>query len=113
MAERRIGRPRKRRSGQAMVEYALMFAGVIAPFTFGTLGRNSIRGPGINNWDLSITKTTTISEHKSVEFRAEFFNAMNHVQFLNPDTAGFSPTFGQITSDRGPRIIQFGLKFYY
>ena len=85
----------------------------IAPFTFGTLGRNSIRGPGINNWDLSITKTTTISEHKSVEFRAEFFNAMNHVQFLNPDTAGFSPTFGQITSDRGPRIIQFGLKFYY
>lgn len=84
-----------------------------ALFTFGTLSRNAIRGPGINNWDLSLTKNTSIGEHKSIEFRAEFFNALNHVQFLNPDTAGFSATFGQITSDRGPRIIQFGLKLYY
>jgi outer membrane receptor protein involved in Fe transport len=84
-----------------------------ALFTFGTLGRNSIRGPGINNWDLSLTKNTTIAEHKSLEFRAEFFNALNHTQFLNPDNQGFSATFGQITTDRGPRIIQFGLKLYY
>jgi outer membrane receptor protein involved in Fe transport len=84
-----------------------------ALFTFGTLSRNAIRGPGINNWDLSLTKNTKITEHKSLEFRAEFFNALNHTQFVNPDNQGFSATFGQVTSDRGPRILQFGLKFYY
>jgi hypothetical protein len=82
-------------------------------FTFGDMGRNVIRGPGINNWDLSITKKTSITESKSLEFRAEFFNAFNHAQFLNPDNAGGSGTFGQILADRGPRILQFGLKLYY
>jgi hypothetical protein len=82
-------------------------------FSFGDMGRNVIYGPGINNWDVSITKKTNFGESKSVEFRAEFFNAFNHVQFLNPDYEGGSSTFGQITTDRGPRLIQFGLKFYY
>ena len=86
-----------------------------ALFTFGTLSRNALRGPGINNWDLSIVKKTSIGEGaKSVEFRAEFFNAFNHTQFTNPDNAGFSGTFGQVTSTRvEARIIQFGLKFYF
>ena len=82
-------------------------------FTFGTLSRNALRGPGINNFDLSLTKKTYITEHKSLEFRAEFFNAFNHAQFLNPDNAGGSSTFGQISTDRGMRIIQFALKFYF
>jgi hypothetical protein len=82
-------------------------------FTFGTLGRNSLRGPGINNYDLSLMKKTNITESKSLEFRAEFFNAFNHAQFLNPDNAGGSGTFGQITTDRGPRLIQFALKLYF
>jgi hypothetical protein len=81
--------------------------------SYGNLGRNSLRGPGINNWDLSFLKRTKITESKSVEFRAEFFNAFNHVQFLNPDTNGFDGTFGQISQDRGPRLVQFALKFYY
>jgi outer membrane receptor protein involved in Fe transport len=86
-----------------------------ALFTFGTLSRNALRGPGINNWDLSIVKKTRIGEGaKSVEFRAEFFNAFNHTQFTNPDNAGFSGTFGQVTSTRvDARIIQFGLKLYF
>jgi hypothetical protein len=62
--------------------------------SFGDLGRNTIRGPGINNWDISFMKKTKISETKSLEFRAEMFNAFNHAQFLNPDNAGFSGTFG-------------------
>jgi Carboxypeptidase regulatory-like domain/TonB dependent receptor len=82
-------------------------------FTFGTLGRNALRGPGIDNFDLSLTKGTHVTESKSLEFRAEFFNAFNHVQFLNPDNKGGSSTFGQISTDRGMRIIQFGLKFYF
>jgi hypothetical protein len=82
-------------------------------FTFGTTPRNALRGPGINNFDLSLTKKTKITEGKMLEFRAEFFNAFNHAQFLNPDNFGGSSTFGEISTDRGMRIIQFGLKFYF
>lgn len=82
-------------------------------FSYGTLGRNALRGPGINNWDLSLLKHIKVTESKYFEFRAEFFNAFNHAQFLNPDNQGFDSTFGQISSDRGQRQIQFGLKFYY
>jgi hypothetical protein len=83
-------------------------------FTFGNVGRNSIRGPGINNFDLSLLKTFKIGERANVQFRTEFFNAFNHTQFLisgNSDTAfGFTSTFGQVTQARDPRIIQFALK---
>jgi hypothetical protein len=77
------------------------------------MGRNTLRGPGINNWDLSILKRIKFTEAKNLEFRSEFFNAWNHAQFLNPDLQGFSSTFGQITSARPPRLIQFALKFYF
>jgi hypothetical protein len=81
--------------------------------SFGNLGRNTLRGPGINNWDMSFMKKIKLAESKSLEFRGEFFNAFNHVQFLNPDNQGFSGTFGQISQTRGPRLIQFALKFYF
>jgi Carboxypeptidase regulatory-like domain/TonB dependent receptor len=81
--------------------------------SFGDLARNTLRGPGINNWDISFLKDTKITESRKVEFRAEFFNAFNHAQFLNPDAGGFSGTFGQISQTRGPRLIQFGLKLYF
>ncbi len=90
-------------------------------FTYGTMGRNVLRGPGINNWDLSLTKTTMITERQSIQFRVELFNAWNHAQFSNPDATGFDGTFGQVTSTRphdsdttsDARIIQFGLKYYF
>jgi Carboxypeptidase regulatory-like domain len=90
-------------------------------FTYGTMGRNTLRGPGINNWDLSIVKDTHITERQHIEFRAEFFNAFNHAQFTNPDNGGFDPTFGQLTLTRGhdsetssgARIVQFALKYYF
>jgi hypothetical protein len=86
-------------------------------FSHGNMGRNVLRGPGINNWDLSILKDTKLTENKSLEFRAEFFNAFNHAQFYGPTlqsgTEGFSDQFGQITTDRGARIVQFALKFYF
>jgi hypothetical protein len=82
--------------------------------TYGDMPRNYLRGPGINNWDISLTKRTSFMENKSLEFRAEFFNAFNHVQFLRVDNTGFlSPTFAQVISDRGQRLIQFGLKLYF
>jgi hypothetical protein len=88
-------------------------AGGIPLFTYGNLGRNSLRGPGINNFDTSIIKNTHITESKLIEFRAEFFNTFNHTQFFRVDDNGGSATFGQVTEDRGPRLIQFGLKLYF
>ena len=98
------------------------FPGGVPLFTHGNLGRNVLRGPGINNWDLSIMKDIKITETVAMQFRTEFFNAFNHVQFYNPDNNSFSGTFGQVTSDtssstsqayRGPRVIQFALKLYF
>jgi hypothetical protein len=91
--------------------------GGVPLFSHGNLGRNVMRGPGINNWDISIAKNFKFTESKSLEFRSEFFNAFNHVQFYGPTlqngTEGFDPLFGQVTSDRGPRVIQFALKLYF
>jgi hypothetical protein len=83
--------------------------------TIGNLPRNSLRGPGINNWDMSILKNTNITESKMVEFRAEFFNTFNHTQFFSVDHGQFGSdsTYGQVLTDRGPRVIQLALKFYF
>ncbi len=95
----------------------LLTPGGVPLFTHGNMGRNVLRGPGINNWDISIAKDFKFTESKSLEFRSEFFNAFNHVQFYSPTfqdgTIGGDSLFGQITSDRGPRIIQFALKLYF
>jgi hypothetical protein len=82
-------------------------------FSFGNSGRNILRGPGRNNFDLSVGRTFKIAEAKTIEFRSEFFNAFNHAQFFNPDHNGFDTNFGQITQARDPRILQFALKFYF
>jgi len=84
----------------------------VPQFTFGTLGRNAIRGPGINNWDLSLIKRTSITERLKIEFRAEFFNAFNHTQFLNPDYKS-SGTFAQVTQARDPRLGQLSLRLTF
>ena len=55
--------------------------------TYGTLPRNFMRGPGAINLDMALSKTTQITEHKSLEFRAEFFNIFNHANFLNPSVS--------------------------
>ncbi|MGH9325261.1 MAG: hypothetical protein ACRD2B_01020, partial [Terriglobia bacterium] len=53
--------------------------------TFGNIGKNFLRGPGLFNTDLALLKDTRISERVSLQFRAEFFNAFNSVNFNNPD----------------------------
>jgi hypothetical protein len=101
--------------------------GGVPLFSHGNMGRNTLRGPGINNWDISLLKDFKFTESKSLQFQASFFNAFNHVQFLGPSStqgaSGFSGQFGQVTSDtsqstttayyRGPRLIQFAAKFYF
>jgi hypothetical protein len=88
-----------------------------APQALGTIGnapRSICCGPGVNDADLALLKTTRITEHKELQFRAEFFNAFNHAQFYVPDgniTDG--PTFGQVSKARDPRLIQFALKLLF
>jgi hypothetical protein len=82
---------------------------------FGNSSRTICCGPAISNTDISILKRTRINERWDTEFRAEFFNAWNHTQFLNPD-GNFSDagsTFGLVTNTRDPRVIQFALKFLF
>ena len=93
------------------------------PFTFGNAGRNIVRGPGFQNWDLSIFKVFPVREQMRVEFRAEFFNIWNHVNPLfepvgeiseEPQPVEFgTPQFGFAQGARDPRFIQFALKFYF
>jgi outer membrane receptor protein involved in Fe transport len=63
-----------------------------APGTFGTMGRNIFRDPGLFNMDLSVTKQWKFQERLTAQFRAEFFNILNHPNFANP--YGASSGFG-------------------
>jgi hypothetical protein len=85
------------------------------PTLFGDSGVGTILGPGNFNFDISLVKTTKITERQSIVFRTEFFNAFNHAQFSNPAVAIDSPaTFGQITTTSvNPRLIQFALKYIF
>ncbi len=81
--------------------------------TFGNAGRGIVRGPGINNWDVSFSKRTQIHERVVLQFRAEFFNLLNHTQFSGVGTSLSAATFGQVTSARDPRITQLGLRLQF
>jgi len=81
--------------------------------TFGNSGRNIVIGPPTNNVDLSLFKNFPISEQRKLQFRAEFFNVLNHSQFNLPVADPTSPTFGQILSSKPAREIQLALKFTF
>jgi hypothetical protein len=84
--------------------------------TYGNLGRGVFNGPGLADLDLSLLKTTQVTEKTSLQFRAEFFNIVNHPNFGTPNATVFSS--GAINASAGlittlattPRQIQFGLK---
>jgi hypothetical protein len=81
---------------------------------FGDSPIGSVMGPGQNNWDFSLMKTTPITEGLSVQFRTEFYNVWNHAQFNPPVNNLGAATFGQIQSSSvPPRIMQFALKFLF
>jgi hypothetical protein len=84
---------------------------------FGNSGTGIVDGPGQANLDLSASKTVTVPwprEKSSIEFRAEFFNALNHPQFANPDANHSSPTFGVISSTAvNPRVGQLAVRLSF
>ena len=73
---------------------------------YGTLPRNLFRGPGRSNFDLSVSKTTALTERVRLKINADMFNALNHAEFVDPSTTITSSLFGQITNTFDPRIIQ-------
>ena len=90
--------------------------------TWGDLGHNAIRGPGRDNWNLSLFKTFAFTERFHFEFRAESFNTWNHTQFRGDqngsngngiDTSTTDARFGQVTAAYDPRTFQFGGKLIF
>ncbi len=80
---------------------------------FGTAGRNIAEGPGYANWDFSVFKNIPVTESKEFQFRAEFFNVLNHTNFRLPDSDISSPTFNHILAAQPAREIQLALKFLF
>ena len=83
--------------------------------TFGTLGRNTGRGPGLATVDFSAFKSFAMpwSERHKTEFRAEFFNLFNRANLGNPNATRINALFGRITSAGEPRIVQLGLRYSF
>ncbi len=98
---------------------------------FGSLGRNTLRTPGLNNWNINLQKNIRVGETSRIELRTEFFNVFNHPQFTQGSISPFSPTGGTINSnansapagrflnpdtvgnDGGGRVIRYQLKFVF
>ena len=81
--------------------------------TFGNSSKNMLRGPRYFNTDLALLKVTNVSNTIGLQFRAEFFNIFNNVNFNGPNSNVSSAQFGRITTALDPRILQFGLKLLF
>ena len=81
--------------------------------TYGTAGRNTLIGPGLQNLDAGLFKDIPINEHKKFQIRWEVFNGLNRANFANPNASFSSSNFGRILSARDPRIMQLAAKFYF
>jgi hypothetical protein len=89
---------------------------------FGNVVKGSLRGPGYTDWDGAMTRSFPIYREASLEFRAEYFNMLNHTLLGDPATSVTSGTFGEVTGaantgvasgTAGPRIAQFSLKVLF
>ena len=90
------------------------------PETIGQLGnvpRRFFYGPGIDNFDMALTKMLRVTESKSLEFRLEAFNLFNHAQFYGAASVdgevNDTQSFGQVVSAAAPRLVQIAMKFTF
>jgi len=83
----------------------------------GNVPRRFFYGPGIDNFDLTLAKSLRFTESKSLEFRLEAFNALNHAQFYGAAAVdgevNNDPHFGQVVSAAAPRLLQVAAKFSF
>jgi hypothetical protein len=85
------------------------------PFTgFGTVHPGSLRGPGYQQIDMSLQKSFALWHENRVDFRGDFFNALNIASYSQPDSGSTDPNFGQITGTSSTeRHIQLSLKYAF
>jgi hypothetical protein len=84
------------------------------PGQYGTAGRNLFSGPNMVNTNISLVKSFPITERLGeLQFRSEFFNALNQVNFGQPDGVLVNKTFGRIQTAADPRIVQFALRYRF
>jgi TonB dependent receptor len=82
---------------------------------WGDLGKNAVRGPGRDNWNLALFKSFVFSEARGSRFelRLETFNTFNHTQFHDVSQSFSSSNFGAVTSTWDPRVLQLAAKLYF
>ncbi len=82
---------------------------------YGNAGKDTIRGPGLQNWNISVYKNFPLTSHEGprLEFRAESYNSFNHTEFNAVDSGFADGNFGQVTSAYDPRTFQFGIKLIF
>jgi hypothetical protein len=78
---------------------------------FGNAGFNSMRGPGVGNWDIGIHRVFRINERMNLQFRAESFNFTNTPKFNNPSATAGSSSLGIVNSAYNEREFRLGLRF--
>ena len=88
------------------------FAAPAAGF-FGNARNGSITGPGVVDFDMALYKDFKINERNGFQFRSEFFNIFNHTNFNSVSTGFGSGSYGQVTSARDPRIMEFALRYQF
>jgi hypothetical protein len=82
----------------------------------GTAARRLFYGPGMENFDIALSKNLRFGESRSLQLRLETFNTFNHAQFFGPATVNgeiTSAAFGQVVSADAPRLVQLGAKFSF
>jgi hypothetical protein len=92
-----------------------------SPLTYGSVIKNSLVGPGYTDWDTALQRYFNFTERINLQFRAEYFNVLNHTNFGDPALTVSSPgSFGRITGTAGnngntndPRIAQLALKLSF
>jgi hypothetical protein len=97
------------------------FADPVAPWNggpnsgFGNAPKDSVVGPGLFNWNLSLFKVIQLTSHEGphIELRFESFNTFNHTEFLGLDRSNHDGNFGHITSAYDNRRLQLGGKFSF
>jgi hypothetical protein len=80
---------------------------------FGTEHNGALLGPGLQKWDIAAIKNLNLGERVKFQLRGEFFNAFNHASFSGVDSVITDTSFGQVTSDHEPRIVQIAAKLIF
>ncbi len=110
-----IGNPARPAGANQIAQYFNTAAFVQAQIgTFGSVGRNTLRGPAYFDVDTSLFKQFRLTERAQLQLRAEAFNIENRPNFSNPNSnASAGVTFGRITAAADPRVLQFALKVLF